>query len=73
MREGKRARDARGSQEARRRVRRAAQQRAAAPAARLRHAGRVVLFGADGRLGGHVNGRGFTPGPGFRVQTNGTH
>ena len=33
----------------------------------------MVLFGADGRLGGRVNGRGFTPGPGFRVQTNGPH
>ena len=31
----------------------------------------MVLFGADGRLGGRVNGRGLTPEPRFRVQTSG--
>ncbi len=73
VREDKRARGARGAQGAHRGIRRAARRRAAAPVARPRHAGRAVLSGADGRLGGRVNGRGLTPEPRFRVQTSGPH
>ena len=33
----------------------------------------MVPFRLDGRLAGQIEGRGLTPGQGFRVQTNGPH
>ena len=69
--EGKRVRDPRGAQKARRGLRRAVEQRPQAPVARLRDALRVVPFGAGGRLGGRTAGRGFTSEPRFRVQASG--